>query len=128
MVGERRTDLRGPTSTLDIGKYDKLIFSVMLWEYHFCLLGNNDGGESNLHATLYDESQQTNEVVMEAALGGAWLNRTPWQVSRTGVNGSNPGYIFNLVSIIEPPSPLLIGIDATSVPCGLNVIQQVTNK
>ena len=30
MFGERRTDLRGPTSTLEIGKYDKLIFSVML--------------------------------------------------------------------------------------------------
>ena len=30
MVGELRTDHRGPTSTLEIGKYDKLIFSVML--------------------------------------------------------------------------------------------------
>ena len=58
MVGERRTDLQGPTSTLEIGKYDKLIFSVMLWEYPFCLLGNDDGGERNLHATLYDESKQ----------------------------------------------------------------------
>ena len=58
MVGERRTDLRGPTSTLEIGKYDKLIFSVMLWEYPFCLLEINDGGERNLHATVYDESQQ----------------------------------------------------------------------
>ena len=35
MVGERRTDLRGPTNTLEIGKYDKLTFSVMLWEYTF---------------------------------------------------------------------------------------------
>ena len=56
MVGERSTDLRGPTSTLEIGKYDELIFSVMLWEYPFCLLGSNDGGERNLRATLYDES------------------------------------------------------------------------
>ena len=31
MVGERRTELKGPTTTLEIGKYDKLIFSVMLW-------------------------------------------------------------------------------------------------
>ena len=60
MVVERRTDLRGPTSTLEIGKYDKPIFSVMLWEYHFCILGNDDGGERNLHATLYDESQHAN--------------------------------------------------------------------
>ena len=30
VVRERRTDLKGPTSTLEIGKYDKLIFSVML--------------------------------------------------------------------------------------------------
>ena len=29
-VGERRTDLRGPRITLEIGKHDKLIFSVML--------------------------------------------------------------------------------------------------
>ena len=58
MVGERRTYLKGPTSTLEIGKYDKLIFSVMLWEYPVCLLESNDGGERNLHDTLYDESQQ----------------------------------------------------------------------
>ena len=58
MVGELRTDLKGPTSTLKIGKYDKLIFSVMLWEYHFFLLERNGGGERNLHATLYDESKQ----------------------------------------------------------------------
>ena len=30
----------------------------MLWEYPFCLLEINDGGERNLHATVYDESQQ----------------------------------------------------------------------
>ena len=29
----------------------------MLWEYPFCLLGSNYGGELNLHATLYDESK-----------------------------------------------------------------------
>ena len=32
----------------------------MLWEYPFCLLGCNDGGERNLCATLYDESQHDN--------------------------------------------------------------------
>ena len=58
MVGERRIYLKGPTSTLEIGKYDKLIFSVMLWEHRFCILESNDGGERNLHATLYDESPQ----------------------------------------------------------------------
>ena len=57
MVGERRTDLKAPTSTLEIGKYDKLIFSVMLWEYPFCILESNDGEEHNLHDTLYDESK-----------------------------------------------------------------------
>ena len=31
MVGEQRTDLKGPTITLERGKYYKLIFSVMLW-------------------------------------------------------------------------------------------------
>ena len=54
MVGKRRTDLRGPTSTLEIGKYDKFIFSVMLSEYPFCLLGNDDGGERNLRATFHE--------------------------------------------------------------------------
>ena len=63
MVGERRTDLRGPTSTLEIGKYNKLIFSVMLWEYHFCLLGNDDGGESNLHATFRDETAHLHSLI-----------------------------------------------------------------
>ena len=52
MVGEQRTDLRAPTNTLEIGKYDKLIFSVMLWEYPFCLLESNDGVERKLHALL----------------------------------------------------------------------------
>ena len=35
---------------------------------------------------------------------------------------------FNSVSIIEPPSPVLIVIFGTSPPCALNVIQQVSNK
>ena len=57
MVVERRTDLKGYTNTLEIGKYDKLIFSVMLWEYPFCLLESNDGVERKIHATLNDKSQ-----------------------------------------------------------------------
>ena len=32
----------------------------------------------------------TKEVVVDAALGGAWINSTPRQVSRTGVDGSTP--------------------------------------
>ena len=39
------------------------------------------------------------EVVTDEALGGAWVNRTPWQVISTGINGSNLGYIFNDVRI-----------------------------
>ena len=33
VIEEGSTYLRGPTSTLEIGKYDKLIFLVMLWGY-----------------------------------------------------------------------------------------------
>ena len=70
----------------------------------------------------------TKEVVTDAASGGAWINRNPRQVNRTGVNVITPGYISNDVSIIEPTSPVLIRIVATSPPCGLNVIQKVVNK
>ena len=70
----------------------------------------------------------TKEVVTDLALGGTWINRNPRQVNRTGVNVITPGYISNDVSIIEPTSPVLIRIVATSPPCGLNVIQKVVNK
>ena len=70
----------------------------------------------------------TKEVVADTASGGAWINRNPWQVIRTGVNGSTPGNIHNTVSVVEPPSPFLIEIVANSPSCGLNAIQQVANK
>ena len=42
----------------------------------------------------------TKEDVADTELGGAWINRTPWQVSRAGVNGRTPENIRNSVSII----------------------------
>ena len=66
--------------------------------------------------------------VIVAASGGAWVNRNPWWFSRTGINGSTPGNICNAISIVEPPSPVLIKIVGTYPPCGLNVIQQVADK
>ena len=57
-----------------------------------------------------------------------WVNRNLRQVSRTGVDGSTPGDIRNAVSEVEPKSPFLIGIVATSPPCGINTIRQVENK
>ena len=33
------------------------------------------------------------EVITDTALVGTWVNRTPWQVSRTGVDGRTPGKI-----------------------------------
>ena len=41
----------------------------------------------------------TKEVVVDAALGGAWINSTPRQVSRTGGNGSIPCDIRNAVCV-----------------------------
>ena len=44
------------------------------------------------------------------------------------VDGSTPGEIFNDVSVIEPPSPVLLEIFSTSPPCGLDSIQHIENK
>ena len=57
MVEERRTDLRGPTSTLEIENMISLYFQLC-YEDIFCLLSNNDGGEHNLHDTFHDKSEQ----------------------------------------------------------------------
>ena len=56
MVEEQRTDLRGPTSTFEIENMISLYFQLC-YEDIFCLLGNNDGGERNLHATFHDKSE-----------------------------------------------------------------------
>ena len=68
------------------------------------------------------------EVVMDTALGGTWVNMTSRLVSRTGVNGSTPGETFNTVSVENDPSIVLIGIVATYSPCGLSGILKVLNK
>ena len=68
------------------------------------------------------------EVVADAVSGGTWVNRNPQQVSSTGINGSTPGDIRYSISIVEPPSPVLIGIVSTYSPCGLNMSQNVENK
>ena len=54
MVEELRTDLRGPTSTLEIENMISLYFQLC-YEDIICLLGNNTGGELSLHATFHDE-------------------------------------------------------------------------
>ena len=68
------------------------------------------------------------EVNVDAELGSAWINRTPWKVRRTGVGGSTPGNIRNYFSVKDDPSPVLIGIVSTSPPCGLNASLQVIKK
>ena len=65
----------------------------------------------------------TKKVVLDTALGGAWVNSTTQQVIRKGVDGITPGEIRHTVSIVEPPSPVLIRIVATSPTCFLNAIQ-----
>ena len=73
-------------------------------------------------------SNVTKKIVADAASSGAWTYSTLQQVSRTGVDGRNPVDIFNAIGIIEPYSPVLIGIIGISSPCGLKVIQEVSNK
>ena len=41
----------------------------------------------------------TNEFVVDTALGGAWVNRSPRKVSRMGVDRSTPGNIHDTVSV-----------------------------
>ena len=70
----------------------------------------------------------TEEVVADAASGGAWFNMTPQQLVQTGFDGSTPENIRHAVSVIEPPCPVLIGIVFTFPPFVLNVSYQVANK
>ena len=60
------------------------------------------------------------EGVADAVSGSAWVNMTPRQLIQTGVERSTPGNIRNAVNVVEPPSPVLIGIVSTYPPCGLN--------
>ena len=66
------------------------------------------------------------EVVADAASRGAWVNRNPRQVRRTGVVGSTLGGMAHVVSVKHDPYPVLIGV--ASPPCGLNGSLQVANK
>ena len=70
----------------------------------------------------------TKEFVVDAALGGAWVNRTPHEIIQMGVDGITPEDICNAVSVKNYPFPVLIGIVATSPPCGINTGMQVANK
>ena len=68
------------------------------------------------------------EIFADAALGGMWTARNPWQVSRTGINGITPGSIDNYIGIVEMSSPDLIVVIGVAPPCGLNLSQEVGNK
>ena len=70
----------------------------------------------------------TKKVAVDAASGGAWVNRTSQLVSRAGVDKSTPGNICNSVGVKHAPSPFLIGIISTSPPCGINRSLKVENK
>ena len=68
------------------------------------------------------------EVVSDAALGDAWVNKAMWQISWTGVNGSTPGNILNAFNIKHDLSPILIEMVSIYPPCGLDVSLRVANK
>ena len=70
----------------------------------------------------------TKEVVADTASSGARVNRNPYKVSRTGVNGSTPGNNGHAVSVEHVPSPVMIGVVGTYPPGGLNRILQVAIK
>ena len=65
---------------------------------------------------------ETKEVVAYVVCGGTWVNMTTRIVSSTGVDGRTPGNVLNTVSIEHAPYPVLIGIVATSPPCGIRGI------
>ena len=73
-------------------------------------------------------TSKTNKVVVDVACDDEWFNRTPWQVIRTGVDGSTTGEVCNDVSIESAPSTLLVGIVSTSPTCGLSRSLQVDKK
>ena len=60
------------------------------------------------------------EVVVSTASGSSWVNRNPRQVIWKGVDESTPRKTFRAVSLVEPPTPFLIGIVATYPPYGIN--------
>ena len=63
-------------------------------------------------------------VSANATLGNTWTNQTPRRVSRTVIDGTNPGNIGHACGIGKTSSPDLIGIIGdTDRPCGLNVSQ-----
>ena len=68
------------------------------------------------------------EVVADAAYICALVKRTPRKVGMTGVNGSTPGDVFNAVSVEHTPSPVIIGIVATSSSCSLSGSLQFAKK
>ena len=63
------------------------------------------------------------EVTMNTASSGAWINRTPRKIIRTGVDRITPGNILNTVSVVESTSIVLVVIVATYTPWGLNTSQ-----
>ena len=70
----------------------------------------------------------TKEIVADVSSGGAWINRNPRQLIRTGVDGSTPGDIGNNIGIVELSPPIMIGIIGTTPPYGINLIQEVSDK
>ena len=57
-----------------------------------------------------------------------WDNRTPRQLSWTGVDRITLGNIGHAASVEYVPSQVLIGVSGTSPTCGLNRSLQFANK
>ena len=70
----------------------------------------------------------TKKVVTDALCGGAWVNQTPRQLSRTGVDRSTLCDVCNTVSVKNTPSLVMIGSVNNSPPCGFSRSLQVAKK
>ena len=69
MVEEKRTDLRGPTSPLEMENMISLYFQFR-YEGIICLLGNHSGGERSLRATFHDEMKHAHDARKGSCKGG----------------------------------------------------------
>ena len=62
----------------------------------------------------------TKEVVMEKAIGGAWVNQTPVQVICTGSDGSTPVDTGMAVGSKSDTSPVIIVSNTIYSDCGIS--------
>ena len=71
---------------------------------------------------------RTKKFVADVACGGAWVNRNPRHLIRTGRDGSTSGVTGMAVRSKPAPSPVLIGSPTIYPACGVSGSLQVGKK